>query len=114
MITSPIKQLHLAAMDRADEAFDARRAGDAQAARWAFQQAYALEVQAALMLVDRLDAEPDRSVLMRSAATLAVDCGLLAEAKQLIATALAGHPPSDIAAELHELSEQIAAQEATP
>ena len=49
------------------------------------------------------DLEPTRSVLHRSAATLAVECSELREAEKLIGRALAGNPPDDIANELRDL-----------
>jgi hypothetical protein len=51
----------------------------------------------------RLDFEPTRSVLHRSAASLAVECCQLREAERLIGRALAGNPPPDIADELRDL-----------
>jgi hypothetical protein len=47
--------------------------------------------------------EPTRSVLHRSAATLALDCGEYREAERLVATALAGNPPEPIANELRDV-----------
>ena len=55
----------------------------------------------------QLDAEPSRSILHRSAATLAVDCGEFKAAERLIATALSGNPPEEIAEELKDLFIQI-------
>jgi hypothetical protein len=48
-----------------------------------------------------------RSVLHRSAAALAIDCGELQAAERLITTALSGNPPAEIAAELKDLFIQI-------
>lgn len=62
------------------------------------------------MVADNLDSEPTHSVLHRSAATLAVQCGALQQAEKLIAIALAGHPPLDIAEELKDLFIQINVQ----
>jgi hypothetical protein len=67
--------------------------------RSAFEQ----ESQAAALVVDVIDAEPTRSVLHRSAASLAIDCGELQAAERLITTALSGNPPAEIAAELRDL-----------
>jgi hypothetical protein len=63
--------------------------------------------QAAALIANQLDAEPTRSVLHRSAANLAVNCGELTAAERLIATALSGNPPSEIAEELKDLFIQI-------
>ena len=54
-------------------------------------------------MADQLDFEPTRSVLHRSAASLAVECLQLREAERLIGRALAGNPPPDIADELRDL-----------
>src|SRR5690348_16163384 len=94
-------------MEETDLALDARREGDTGRARLQFQQAYELESKAALRLADNMEAEPSRSVLLRSAATLALDCRLLREAEMLICTALAGHPPEPIAEELRDLLDQV-------
>jgi hypothetical protein len=58
---------------------------------------------AANLVADQLDFEPTRSVLHRSAASLAVECFQLREAEQLIGRALAGNPPPDIVDELRDL-----------
>ena len=44
-----------------------------------------------------------RSILFRSAASLAMDCGKLGDAERLIAGGLSGHPPEEIAEELRQL-----------
>jgi hypothetical protein len=75
----------------------------AQFTRQAFEQ----ETQAAVLIASTLDAEPTRSVLHRSAASLAIECGELQVAERLIATALSGNPPLEIAEELKDLFIQI-------
>src|SRR5690606_33598490 len=70
------------------------------------QEAFKLEARAARLIAPSLESEPSRSVLLRSAATLALDCGNLTEAERLIALALSGHPPEPIASELRDLLEQ--------
>lgn len=49
------------------------------------------------------NSEPSRSVLYRSAASLAVDAEQYDEARRLVACGLAGKPPAEIAAELREV-----------
>lgn len=98
-----VREWHDQAMQLVDEAFAARRAGDESIAKQKFQQAYALETQAALAVANELTNEPTRSVLLRSAATLALDCDEVREAERLVAMALAGNPPPDIADELRDL-----------
>ena len=51
--------------------------------------------------------EPTRSVLYRSAASLAVDCQDYAEARRLIDKGLSGEPPEDIRQELLDLLTRI-------
>jgi len=104
---SGVKTTHRDAMEQTDLALAARQQGDEVLALRHFHKAYELEAQAAAAYATRLDAEPTRSVLFRSAATLALDCKLLPEAEKLVCTALTGNPPEDIADELRDLLEQI-------
>jgi hypothetical protein len=94
-------------MEQTDLALAARQQGDEVLALRYFRKAYELEAQAAAAFASRVDAEPTRSVLFRSAATLALDCKLLPEAEKLVCTALSGNPQDDIADELRDLLEQI-------
>ena len=105
-----IKQIHRQAMELSDLALLERMKGSPEAAARYLQSAYELESEAADTLLNELGAEPSRSVLYRSAATLAKDCGRLAEAEKLVHRALAGNPPADIADELRDLLEQITFQ----
>ncbi len=103
-----IQLFHQKAMEFAEQAEVAKLRGAAveqiqQLLRSAFEQ----EFQAAALVVDAVDAEPTRSVLHRSAAALAIDCGELQVAERLITTALAGNPPAEIAMELKDLFVQI-------
>jgi hypothetical protein len=105
-----IKYIHRQAMEHSDLAITARMKGDEQAAVGHVVAAYELEAQAANALLNDLDAEPTRSVLFRSAATLACDCGRYTDAAKLVYRALAGNPPSEIAGELQDLLEQVSFQ----
>lgn len=102
-----LKHIHRQAMEQSDLALLARMKGDEQSAVAHVQSAYELESMAADALLDERGAEPARSVLFRSAATLARDCGRLADAEKLIYKALAGEPPAEIAGELQDLLEQV-------
>jgi hypothetical protein len=104
---SDLKSIHREAMEQTDLALAARQQGDEVNALVYFHKAYQLEAQAANAFANRLDAEPTRSVLFRSAATLALDCKLLPEAEKLVCTALIGNPPEQIGDELRDLLEQI-------
>jgi hypothetical protein len=76
-----------------------------------FRSAFEHERKAAELLEDDLDYEPTRSVLYRSAATLARDCQDYGEAKRLIQKGLMGRPPDDIAEELKELLDLVKSDE---
>lgn len=101
-MTGPSHDTHRLAMALGDYAAMARRYGDMNVAKELLQRALYYESQAAELMAD----DPDvlwRAVLYRSAASLALQCGEYEEAKRLIATGLAGNPPAQIAAELHEV-----------
>ena len=102
-----IKTLHRDAMEHTDAALAAQLNGNKDQALLYFQQAYKMESQAAALLANDFEAEPTRSVLLRSAASLALDCKLVLEAEKLICTALTGNPPEAIAEELRDLLEQV-------
>ncbi|UBF26676.1 hypothetical protein K9N68_01320 [Kovacikia minuta CCNUW1] len=104
---SQIQALHQQAMDLAEIATTARLKGDLAQVRLVLRQAFEKEVQAAALIANDLNAEPTRSVLHRSAASLAIDCGEIQIAERLIATALMGNPPKEIAEELRDLFVQI-------
>ena len=102
-----LTEIHQKAMDFCDQAFFAKRQGDLSSATKFSQEAFALETKAAEILKDDLEAEPTRSILYRSAASIAMDCEKFREAEKLIATALIGNPPTEIAEELRDLLEQV-------
>jgi hypothetical protein len=102
-----IKELHHQAMQLADEADRRRKQGDVKTAQEILRQAFDKERQAAKEAACGATLEPTRSVLHRSAASLALECGDFREAERLIAVALAGEPPDEIAEELRDLLEQI-------
>src|ERR1035437_10027871 len=102
-----VTELHQEAMKLADLAEIARRSGDSQAFQSYSSQALELEAKAAWSMSSQTDLEPTRSVLFRSAATLAIEVHRLREAEQLIGAALAGNPPPEIAEELRDLLEDV-------
>jgi hypothetical protein len=104
-----VSQFHELAMDFADQALLSR---DPRQARKLFRSAFEHERNAAELLEGAYDYEPTRSVLYRSAATLARDCRDFGEAKRLIEKGLTGNPPGDIAAELKELLQRVRSDEA--
>src|SRR4030095_3819116 len=103
-----IRDTHHQAMALAEQADAARKRGDHASAGQFLREAYEAERRAADLLADDLMAEPTRSILHRSAATLAVECGALDEAEVLIAQALAASAPQEITEELIDLREQVA------
>ena len=98
-----LNDLHQQAMELAEQAFTARRRNELATARSLAYSAYLLEKQTA----EQSQTEPTRSVLHRSAATLALDCGEYREAERLVAAALAGTPPESIANELREVLDAL-------
>jgi hypothetical protein len=98
-----IRATHRQAMDLAEAALVARHRGQEEEVRRLYREAMVLEVQAAGMVRDDLEAEPTRGVLYRSAASLAQCCGEGAIAAQLAWIGLHGNPPTEIAAELREV-----------
>jgi hypothetical protein len=99
------KELHHKAMEWAEKADLARIHGETAKAQSLVHKALELEKEAASLCPE--DLEPTRSVLYRSAASLALQCKRIRDAEQLIATALAGNPHEEIANELRELMEQV-------
>lgn len=101
-----VQQLHREAMDLAERAAMAQEDRDTDRSRDLLARAFKLEREAAEQISERYELEPSRSVLLRSAAALALDCGEVREAERLIAKALVGNPPSEIQEELRDLLEQ--------
>ncbi len=97
-----VNSLHREAMELSDRSFVARRYGDRDDYLLYTRMALEKEAAAADLMVDE-DIEPTRSVLHRSAATLAWRCEEYERAKRLIYRALAGNPPTDIELELNDL-----------
>lgn len=104
---SPVEELHPKAMDLAETAFRYRRRGDDANAKKYFLQALQLEMQAAHLLPLSKDSEPSRSILFRSAASLAYNGADYETANRLIAFGLSGYPPAEIEEELKNLYEDI-------
>ena len=75
-----------------------------------YAKAFDCEQQAAMFYLNTFDKEPTRSVLFRSAASLAIQCHKFKDAERLIEIGLSGNPPKMIATELQALQEQIKKQ----
>lgn len=104
---SEVRELHDKAMALAEKASVAKLSGNLEQANTLLRQAYENELEAASLLKDISSPEPTRSILFRSAASLAIDCNELREAERLLAIGLSGNPPSDIAEELRDLLERV-------
>ena len=98
-----VKRLHRQAMEYADEADILRLEGDREQFLHYTRLALEKETAAAELMVDEKDIEPTRSVLYRSAATLAYQCELYVEAKRLLHTGLGGNAPPEIEYQLNDL-----------
>lgn len=98
-MTSTVTTSHREAMERVDEALEHERAGSAEEAARAWRGALGLESRAAR----ETEVEPSRSVLYRSAASLALKCDEWREAERLACAGLAGTPPQEIADELRDV-----------
>ena len=101
------ENLHDKAMELADRAYIARIKGDDVSAKEFSRKAFELEVEVANTFENDFSFEPTRSVLYRSAASLANNCGKFLDAERLIAKALSGNPPPAIADELRDLSKRV-------
>ena len=98
-------ELHNDAMALAEQAVFEHKNGSPEKAARLEAEAFEKEKQVALAGKDK--PEPLRSILLRSAATLAHRCGKLEEAERLVHIALSGSPPSDIKLELNDLLRQV-------
>jgi hypothetical protein len=107
ILVEDIQELHKEAMDLAEMAFVAKLKGDPESAENLLREAYKKESDSAKLLVDEYDFEPTRSILFRSAASLAMECNDLQGAEELIAFGLSGNPPEEIAEELRDLLEKV-------
>jgi hypothetical protein len=102
-----VKRLHAEAMDLVDQAQMARVHRQHGTAAEFLQAAFRKEREAALGATQDVEFEPTRSVLCRSAASLALECGEIREAERLIAMGLLGNPPEELANELRDLLEDV-------
>jgi hypothetical protein len=104
---SSVRELHDEAMRLAQLALVARHHGESERAEAIAREAYEYETRAAHLVPEGEASEPTRSILFRSAASLAFQCGELKIAQRLIAEGLSGYPPAQVETELKELYEQV-------
>jgi hypothetical protein len=100
-------ELHREAMGLVDEALAERQHGEEKKYLALMKRALQQETAAADQVAEDKEFEPTRSVLHRSAASIAVDCGDLLLAERLVCRGLLGNPPEEIAEELRDLLEQV-------
>ncbi|MCK5524038.1 MAG: hypothetical protein KAI83_12975 [Thiomargarita sp.] len=101
--SAQVNELHEKAMKMAQAAFVARMQGELENVKQFSYHAFEYERKAAMLLLNDYDVEPTRSVLFRSAASLALNFGDYREAERMIALGLLGNPPPEILEELREL-----------
>ena len=104
---SKVEVLHNQAMDLAEHAFMLKRQGHIQKAIIKFQEALKLEEEATDFFSISKENEPTRSILFKSAASLAYNAKEYVLAERLIANGLAGYPPTEIREELKNLFEDV-------
>ena len=101
------KEVHFKAMLISQDAFVLGVRGKEEEAIPLYEQAFELERQAALSLLNVENVEPTRSILFRSAAALAMKCHKYRDSEKMIGFGLAGNPPEDVAEELRELLDAV-------
>ncbi|MGQ0604502.1 MAG: helicase-related protein [Anaerolineales bacterium] len=106
---SKVRELHGEAMRLAQLAMVARHGQEMDRAEQLARQALDLESQAANLIPRDAASEPTRSILYRSAASLAYQCRNYPAALGLIENGLAGFPPARIKDELRELHDLVTA-----
>ena len=99
--------LHNKAMEFADEALLAKMEGNKEASTSLFEKAFSLEKEAATSIKEKDQKGDSWYILVRSAASLAINCGRYQDAEALIQKGLSGAPPGFIVKELNELKEAL-------
>ncbi|WP_353553177.1 hypothetical protein [Paraburkholderia terrae] len=102
-----VASLHRQAMEHADAAMYFQSHGDEARFLAETQLALDLEERAAGMLPCAESSEPTRTVLLRSAATLALRCKQFRRAERLVAQALLGFGPEALLEEVRDVLEQV-------
>jgi hypothetical protein len=100
---SKINLLHEQAMDLAEKAFLAQQKGDKITFVRLSKEAFLLEKAAAMLLKDKPEIEPSRSILFKSAAFLAYDAQAYQACRDMITYTLLGKPDAIIKAEMKAL-----------
>ncbi len=101
-----IESIHNQAMDLIEQAQVLRFKGERDKSNSIMLEAFEKEKAAADSLKLQ-DIEPSRSILYRSAASIAYELGMNIEAERLLCQGLAGNPPVWVANELRDLYENV-------
>lgn len=102
-----VKDLHREAMKYNDLALIAKQKNLFSEVTENYLKAFEFEKQAFILFNSQSSEEPTKSVLLRSAANLALLSDKLREAEKLISLGLAGDPPNEIADEFRNLLQQV-------
>ncbi|WP_347035563.1 hypothetical protein [Bacteroides cellulosilyticus] len=102
-----IREVHNEAMYKAELGDIQKYMRNLDAAQNLYAEAYELEKSVALSALEKQLGEPTISILLKSAASLAMRCELNRDAEKLIGLALSGEPPRDIAEELRNMLETV-------
>jgi hypothetical protein len=102
-----ITELHNEAMALVDRSLVLKLQGELEPSNRLLHQAFEKESEAAQLVATEIQLEPTRSVLFRSAASLALQCGKTREAEKLISMGLSGQLPEEIAEELRDLLVEV-------
>lgn len=98
-----VTKLHNQSMEFAELGYFAQRKKDTSKANDYFKQAFELERQAAMLMINDYDIEPTRSILFKGAAQLAFNFSAFREMERMIGFALSGNPDEETASELRQL-----------
>lgn len=102
-----VKSLHEQAMNIAQSAMILRENEQYSAAISKYEEAFNIEKKAAFMVSKESQSEPTRSILFRSAASLAYQAELYIDASQMVGEGLSGYPPKRVFHELNLINEKI-------
>ncbi|MBQ6291606.1 MAG: hypothetical protein IJK76_05265 [Bacteroidales bacterium] len=107
MSIEQIERLHNEAMSIADDADMFKHRGQSKESLELFRKAFSLEREAAMAAIAFGVEDISSSVLVKSAAFLAYDGGLIRESEQMAGMALSKNLPEEIAEEMRDLLENI-------
>lgn len=102
-----VRELHSKAMKVAQDAMIAKQVGSADLAKKLYGEAFLIEKKAAFKVPKERKSEPTRSIIFRSAASLAFQAGELSEAIRMIGEAFTGYPNKRTFNELNILHEEV-------